>query len=1339
MKEYLKKSLFPLLVIMIVALIAVMAVSALAGDDVITITTQEEFDKFVENSASNSYAGVNIFLEGDFTLKTFIGPQRGDTAHYFAGRLVGGGHTITMTGCGRSDVFGAFSGTKGAVISDLKVTGKLRKGFWADNVGGIVCEAINTTFYDCSFAGFAEGAKLHAGGIAGIATSSSFMRCHVNAQVTATEEAGGIVGRAVDCTISDCTYGYYDYKIPISGDKYIGGIVGYAVNVDIYDCVNSVRVGYNTDTAHYCGGIVGCYDGDLWITSCINEGNVTGGRSVGGIVGAPANKKTDNHRSISYVINRGTITMTPVKDHGGAGGIAGILTNVTLNNARNDGDVVAASSDCGGNFGGIAGVAEYSEIYLSMNYGNVTGPGSSVNVVSKTGGIVGWIRDGVKEDVDLDRAVCRCGNNGDIKGFGENIGAFIGLSDKGGASYCINSGKLNDTTNETRYSTDCVSVKNANYSAAILAANTAMGSSAASLWGLDAKGLPTIIFDGVGSKNYPYLISSLNELKMLAANVNTGRHQYSGYYFLLKADIVDDGTLAPIGDTLNLSNGLLPAFSGKFDGDGHTVYLKMKPSGGTCAALFGFTYKADIRNLRTAGYVVGGLSNSYNSSSDFITVPAAAGICAKAVNTLVRNCQNDANIQGTISGGIVGMAEANSSLLVKTERGSRIPENTLDSVVNCLNRGEINGTVIAGGIIGRMSFEGSFFAEILHCVNDGAAKVMYYHEKTDAETFIGAIVGCISNNASNARVRQCFWRADDGTAVLCGTSSVIGDECASYTGDTVKNITNFAVYDDSVCWSSRGDHKTLADDSILVSDYSHPYIYAFDSHDHSIPDTVFYQMDAGIGFNGHKTYYGCLTCGKLYYDESMNTEVKSDAELTLKTLIRAKSSSSAVTKLDGDGFFNADEVYEYVKNHPMRTYSSIELGFDIETDVPILYSGDLTVSLNGYRWLYSGASDSSVFAEDKSVSGERTFTIVGNNEGKGERGIVEIYEFSYCRLLGELEYTTEINISDTNVNNTSTSQDGGMISVYYRTWIYPTITLENVTVTGSSAGGNGGAICLYTWGSDMAAVIYLKNTVFDSCSATNGGAIYVDGVSALIEGDGDSKSQFRHCQAYEKGGALYLEEGVFSTSGKEKYRDNPNGISGITFIGNYAGMFANYETAKRRGIDEEACGGAIAISMPKGFEITDCVFQANLASGHGGAIYQIPMGVTVFAYDYVSDCSFMDDVALGLGYEIYFSDGELSDLTIQNSKASKMENVAYAKTKYKNDTDIRPIKIFVRTNDKDVKFSSISYSEGAALGSAVANGNVIFVAVFAAVIVAAVVTMILLKKAKKKKENVKES
>lgn len=157
-------------------------------------------------------------------------------------------------------------------------------------------------------------------------------------------------------------------------------------------------------------------------------------------------------------------------------------------------------------------------------------------------------------------------------------------------------------------------------------------------------------------------------------------------------------------------------------------------------------------------------------------------------------------------------------------------------------------------------------------------------------------------------------------------------------------------------------------------------------------------------------------------------------------------------------------------------------------------------------------------------------------------------------------------------------------------------------------------------------------------------------------------------------------------------------------------MFENYDIAKRRGLDEKACGGAIAIQIPYGFEITDCVFRANLASGHGGAIYH------------------------NSGYEIHVSDGELSRLTIQNSKASKMENIAYAKTKYSNDTDIRPIKIFVRSDDKNVTFSSISYSEGTALGSAVANGNVIFVAVSAAVIVAAV-TLILLNKAKKKKEN----
>jgi hypothetical protein len=170
-------------------------------------------------------------------------------------------------------------------------------------------------------------------------------------------EIGGIVARAATlCTFDSCSVsGLIKMKSYSSAD--IGGICGYGLNrPQISDCINrtiiDIPFGYNTkpDTTCGIGGIVGQVKTKGNVLRCINYGNVTGPREIGGIVGSA------QACTIKYNNNIGHIT--------------GYETNI----------------------GGIAGEGGSCAIAYNCNAGSITVPTNNLTAESNTkyiGGIVG--------------------------------------------------------------------------------------------------------------------------------------------------------------------------------------------------------------------------------------------------------------------------------------------------------------------------------------------------------------------------------------------------------------------------------------------------------------------------------------------------------------------------------------------------------------------------------------------------------------------------------------------------------------------------------------------------------------------------------------------------------------------------------------------------------------------------------------------------------------------------------------------------------------------------------------------------------------------------------------
>ena len=155
----------------------------------------------------------------------------------------------------------------------------------------------------------------------------------------------------------------------------------------------------------------------------------------------------------------------------------------------------------------------------------------------------------------------------------------------------------------------------------------AAGAASLALW-------PT---EGSGEENSPYLISNEYEWNTFANNVSLG-HGYSGQYVKLANNISVTQKCGTVSGT-TLTN----AFSGTFDGDGHTITATITDTGNQGTALFCYINGATIKNLKVAGAITGGMH------------AAAIVGTSKGTGNVIEGCVATANVSGgTHIGGILG-------------------------------------------------------------------------------------------------------------------------------------------------------------------------------------------------------------------------------------------------------------------------------------------------------------------------------------------------------------------------------------------------------------------------------------------------------------------------------------------------------------------------------------------------------------------------------------------------------------------------------------------------------------------------------------------------------------
>ncbi|MDE2525341.1 MAG: hypothetical protein O0X96_09485 [Methanocorpusculum sp.] len=230
-------------------------------------------------------------------------------------------------------------------------------------------------------------------------------------------------------------------------------------------------------------------------------------------------------------------------------------------------------------------------------------------------------------------------------------------------------------------------------------------------------------WDGTGTVETPYLIQSVEDLLKFAEAVNSGI-SYAGTHFLLTADLDLDGTAwPPIGVPAREC-----AFSGRFDGGGHTIRGVSVSTEKTDCGFFGQVTgvsraeRAEVANLTVSGTirgkkVVGGIVGFLRGADVFGCAfsgtvtgdTVVGGIVGAVIGGIVSRCQVQGDISGRYAGGIGGQGKystiSNSYFLgnVATPQtyaggiGGNLTGMTLEY---CYAAGTVSGDNYVGGIAG---------------------------------------------------------------------------------------------------------------------------------------------------------------------------------------------------------------------------------------------------------------------------------------------------------------------------------------------------------------------------------------------------------------------------------------------------------------------------------------------------------------------------------------------------------------------------------------------------------------------------------------------------------------
>ncbi len=286
----------------------------------------------------------------------------------------------------------------------------------------------------------------------------------------------------------------------------------------------------------------------------------------------------------------------------------------------------------------------------------------------------------------------------------------------------------------------------------------------------------------VNKEDGNYTISSVTELKWLSTTVNAGT-SYANSNFKLTADLDLSGTSwTPIGSSAE------KAFSGTFDGDGHTVT--------------GLTFgTADSRNNRQSaglfGYVdQGTIQNLAVKDSEFYMT----GLLAQ-VGPIVASLDEGTVIGCAVSDVVIDVEYTNTEVFTLNAVGGLVGASTGGTISESYSTAHIAVTApvsignYVGGLVGR---------------NNGTLANAYYAGNVSlGESLIGHVGGLVGNNA--------------GTIENAYSVGLVGGKLtAGIAGLNTGAITNCYYYEGSAAAGSykTEDNKTYTADETNITTFN---------------------------------------------------------------------------------------------------------------------------------------------------------------------------------------------------------------------------------------------------------------------------------------------------------------------------------------------------------------------------------------------------------------------------------------------------------------------------------------------------------------------------------------
>jgi hypothetical protein len=252
----------------------------------------------------------------------------------------------------------------------------------SSNVGGLIGLVSSELNIDNSSNSGALQGSSFVGGIFGyveknVKIESSFN----NGIITGENSIGGIVGRGhenlieiINSTNNANIIGYFEY-----GNSNFGGLIGSGHSIVVHGSIN-----YGNLTGSYyresAGGLIGFVSFQATINNSQNNGIITAGGNVGGLIGYSEGSNNNSNTIIYSSINNGNVESRS----GTAGGLIGRgLSKVTnISNSVNLGNVSGGRDNSA--VGGLVGEGTLLHINTSQNNGDINGN-------REVGGLVGYV------------------------------------------------------------------------------------------------------------------------------------------------------------------------------------------------------------------------------------------------------------------------------------------------------------------------------------------------------------------------------------------------------------------------------------------------------------------------------------------------------------------------------------------------------------------------------------------------------------------------------------------------------------------------------------------------------------------------------------------------------------------------------------------------------------------------------------------------------------------------------------------------------------------------------------------------------------------------------------